>query len=134
MYQQIHTSCRECDGQGEKINAKDMCRTCNGKKIVHERKILEVHIDKGMEDGQKIVFAGEGDQVPGLEHGDIIIILEEKDHALFKRKDMDLIMKMDITLNEALTGFKKSIKTLDNRQIIVSSHPGRNLFLSHDLF
>lgn len=126
MYQQIHTSCRECDGQGEKINAKDMCKTCNGKKIVHERKILEVHIDKGMEDGQKISFAGEGDQSPGLEPGDIIIILEEKDHNLFKRKDMDLIMKIDITLNEALTGFKKSIKTLaaDGRQIIISSLPG----------
>lgn len=126
MYQQIHTACRECDGQGEKINAKDMCKTCNGKKIVHERKILEVHIDKGMEDGQKITFAGEGDQTPGLESGDIIIILEEKDHALYKRKDMDLVMKIDITLSEALTGFRKSVKTLssDGRQIVVSSLPG----------
>jgi len=52
MYQQIHTSCRECDGNGERINEKDKCQTCKGKKIVHERKILEVHIDKGMDDGQ----------------------------------------------------------------------------------
>lgn len=124
MYQQIHTSCRECDGKGEKINAKDVCKTCNGKKIVHERKIIEVHIDKGMEDGQKIPFMGEGDQSPGLEPGDIIIILDEKEHPLFKRKDMDLFIKMDITLAEALTGFKKSIKTLDDRQIIISSLPG----------
>jgi len=124
MYQQIHTSCRECDGNGERINEKDKCQTCKGKKIVHERKILEVHIDKGMEDGQKISFTGEGDQSPGLEPGDILIILEEKDHATFKRKDMDLFMKMDITLNEALCGFKKSIKTLDNRHLIISSLPG----------
>ena len=34
-----------------------------GKKVVRERKILEVHIDKGMKDGQKITFSGEGDQV-----------------------------------------------------------------------
>jgi len=124
MYQQIHTSCRECDGQGEKINAKDMCKTCNGKKIVHERKILEVHIDKGMEDGQKITFYGEGDQSPGLEPGDIIIILEEKDHATFKRKDMDLFIKIDLNLNEALCGFKKTIKTLDNRVLVISTLPG----------
>lgn len=124
MYQQIHTQCRECDGQGEKINPKDKCVTCNGKKIVHERKILEVHIDKGMEDGQKISFHGEGDQSPGLEPGDILIILEEKEHAVFKRKDMDLFMKIDINLNEALCGFKKVIKTLDKRQIIISSLPG----------
>jgi len=124
MYQQIHTTCRECDGQGEKINAKDMCKTCNGKKIVHERKILEVHIDKGMEDGQKISFSGEGDQSPGLEPGDIIIILEEKEHATFKRKDMDLFVKIDINLNEALCGFKKTIKTLDNRMLVISALPG----------
>ena len=34
-----------------------------GKKVVRERKILEVHITKGMKDGQKITFSGEGDQV-----------------------------------------------------------------------
>jgi len=124
MYQQIHTSCRDCDGNGEKINPKDMCKTCNGKKIVHERKILEVHIDKGMEDGQKITFYGEGDQSPGLEPGDIIIILEEKEHSLFKRKEMDLFMKMELNLNEALCGFRRSIKTLDSRLLVISSLTG----------
>lgn len=124
MYQQIHTACRECDGQGEKINPKDMCKTCQGRKIVQERKILEVHIDKGMEDGQKITFYGEGDQSPGLEPGDIIIILEEKEHAVFKRKDMDLVLKMEINLNEALCGFKRTIKTLDSRIIIISTLAG----------
>ena len=42
-------------------------------------------VDKGMEDGQKVTFSGEGDQEPGLEPGDIIIVLDEKAHALFKR-------------------------------------------------
>ncbi len=47
MIQQIRAHCSECDGQGEKINQKDKCKTCDGKKIVRERKIIEVHIDKG---------------------------------------------------------------------------------------
>lgn len=51
---------------------------------VRDRKILEVHIDKGMHDGQKIVFNGEGDQEPGLEPGDIVVLLEEKDHPVYK--------------------------------------------------
>merc|ERR1712013_798810 len=45
-----------------------------------------------------------GDQEPGLEPGDIIIILDEKAHTLFKRNGSDLVMKMDISLTEALTG------------------------------
>ena len=46
-------------------------------------KILEVHIDKSMKDGQKITFYGEGDQESGLEPGDSIIVLDQKDHAVF---------------------------------------------------
>jgi len=125
MYQQVHAKCRDCDGQGERFKSeKDICKTCSGKKVVTERKILEVHVDKGMEDGQKIVFNGEGDQVPGLEPGDIIIVLEERDHALYKRSNMDLVMKMNINLTEALCGFQKTLKTLDGRILVITSHPG----------
>jgi len=44
------------------INERDRCKTCVGKKVTQEVKILEVHIDKGMKDGQKITMRGEGDQ------------------------------------------------------------------------
>jgi hypothetical protein len=47
---------------GEVISEKDRCSTCRGKKVVNQTKILEVHIDKGMKEGQKIYFRGEGDQ------------------------------------------------------------------------
>jgi DnaJ-class molecular chaperone len=47
---------------GKMFSDKDRCRACHGKKIVRENKVLEVHIDKGMKNGQKIVFHGEGDQ------------------------------------------------------------------------
>lgn len=53
-------------------------------KVIRERKILEVNVDKGMVDGQKITFNGEGDQEPGLEPGDIIIVLDEKEHRVYK--------------------------------------------------
>lgn len=47
-------------------------------KVVTERKILEVHITKGMRNGQKITFHGEADEAPGVMPGDIIFIVEEK--------------------------------------------------------
>lgn len=84
MVQQIQSVCSECQGEGERINPKDRCKNCSGKKTVRERKILEVHVDKGMQDGEQIRFGGEGDQVPGLEPGDILIVLDEKEHETFK--------------------------------------------------
>ncbi|CAF3456478.1 unnamed protein product [Rotaria socialis] len=124
MIQQMRSHCSDCEGQGEKIDAKDKCKTCDGKKIARERKIIEVHIDKGMEDGKKITFSGEGDQEPGLQSGDIVVVLDEKEHSTFKRDKTDLHMKMQVTLIESLCGFQKVIKTLDNRQLVITSLPG----------
>lgn len=124
MIQQIQSMCQECRGQGERINPKDRCKTCQGRKTIRDRKILEVHVDKGMVDGQKITFAGEGDQEPGLEPGDIIIVLDEKDHEIFKRSGNDLIMRMNIELIEALCGFQRVIRTLDDRDLVITAIPG----------
>ncbi|KAL0271412.1 UNVERIFIED_CONTAM: hypothetical protein PYX00_008518 [Menopon gallinae] len=124
IIQQIQSMCRECQGKGEYINPKDRCKTCGGNKTVREQKIIEVNVDKGMSDGQKILFTGEGDQEPGLEAGDIIVVLEEKEHGIFKRSDDDLIMRINLDLVESLCGFQKIIKTLDARDLVITSVPG----------
>ena len=46
--QQMQSVCSDCEGQGERINPKDRCKDCSGRKITRESKVLEVHIDKGM--------------------------------------------------------------------------------------
>lgn len=89
-----------------------------------ENKVLSFPV--GMKDGQKIVFHGEGDQEPDLEPGDVIIVLDQKDHGVFQRRGHDLVTKMRIQLSEALCGFKKTIETLDNRVLVISSRPGRS--------
>ncbi|XP_067653821.1 dnaJ homolog subfamily A member 1-like [Haliotis asinina] len=124
MVQQVQSRCSECRGQGEIINPKLRCKTCQGNKVVKERKILEVHVDKGMKDQQQIRFTAEGDQEPGLEPGDIIIVLDQKPHGTFQRHGNDLIMKMNIDLVEALCGFVRPIETLDQRVLKITSHPG----------
>lgn len=124
LIQQIQSMCSECKGQGEKINSKDRCKTCQGKKTVRSRKILEVHVDPGMVDGQKITFSGEGDQEPGYQPGDIVIVLDEQEHPLFKRSGHDLILRKHIELVESLCGFQKVIHTLDDRDLLITVIPG----------
>lgn len=124
LIQQQESICRNCHGQGEIINAKDRCKQCNGKKTLRDRNILEVNIEKGMRDKQRIMFNGQGNQEPGLQPGDIIIILNQKKHDVFKRVEHDLLMLMELQLVEALCGFQKVIKTLDGRDLVITHLPG----------
>jgi DnaJ family protein A protein 2 len=124
MIQQIQSPCDECSGTGEIMNAKDRCTNCKGKKILPEKKFLEVHIDKGMKGGQSITFSGESDQSPGAETGDVIIMIEEKPHERFKRQDTDLITEVELDLLTALGGGSFSVKHLDDHALVISISPG----------
>ncbi len=74
--------------------------------------------------GQKVVFSGEGDQAPGIIPGDIIIVIEEKEHDRFKRKGQDLYVNVNIELLTALAGGQIAIPHLDDRVLLVHILPG----------
>ncbi|XP_033113154.1 dnaJ homolog subfamily A member 2-like [Anneissia japonica] len=124
MVQQQQSVCSECRGEGEVMRESDKCRECDGRKTIKETKILDVHVEKGMRDGQKIYLRGEGDQQPDVEPGDIIIILDQKEHDVFKRQGVDLHIKHKISITEALCGFSFKLTHLDGRELIVKSHAG----------
>jgi len=124
MVQQIQQPCNECEGTGEMMNPKDRCKTCNGKKTISERKVLEVHIDKGMKSGQQIKFNGESDQSPGIVPGDVVIMIDEKPHERFQRKGDDLFCEAEVDLLTALGGGDFSIEHLDERALHVVIVPG----------
>merc|ERR1719351_580231 len=123
MLQQMQVPCAVCDQRGEIVGGPK-CKACKGKRTVREKKILEIKVEKGMPSKHKFRFSGEGDHEPGKEPGDIIIQLEEKPHDLYQRHGRDLSMRMDVSLSESLCGFKRVLKTLDKRDIIIQTKPG----------
>ncbi|RKO99905.1 hypothetical protein CXG81DRAFT_13870 [Caulochytrium protostelioides] len=126
MIQQMQQACPECNGEGEMIAAKDRCGACHAKKVTTERKILDVYIDKGMASGQKITFAKEGDQSPSIdEPGDVVIVLEQKPDATFRREGSDLHMDdVKVDLLTAVAGGAFDITHLDGRKLVVRIIPG----------
>ena len=124
MIQRFQTVCSDCQGEGEIIRDKDRCKQCNGKKTIVERKVLHVHVDKGVKSGQKIDFRGEGDQMPGVLPGDVQFEIEQKPHPRFKRKDDDLFYMAEIDLVTALAGGTIHIEHLDDRWLSVDIEPG----------
>jgi len=125
LVQQVAIPCSDCMGEGEIIKEKDRCGHCRSAKIVEQKKIFEVYIDKGMHNKHKITFSGEGDQMPGIIPGDIVLSINEKEHPIFKRSGDDLIMNKELTLCEALCGFEFQLIHLDKRIIHIHSLPNR---------
>jgi DnaJ family protein B protein 4 len=63
-----------------------------------------------------------GDQVEGGTQ-DLHFIVKEKPHVLFERDGDDIIHKVEITLKEALTGWRRTVQTIDGKQVTVE-HTG----------
>ncbi|KAI8346639.1 DnaJ domain-containing protein [Mortierella sp. GBAus27b] len=90
-----------------------------------KEKILTIDVKPGWKAGTKIRFPREGDEFPNGAIQDIVFTLEEKPHTIFTRQGNDLVMNVELTLLEALTGFSKTIKTLDGRTLPVSASGSR---------
>ncbi|XP_054781039.1 chaperone protein dnaJ A6-like [Prosopis cineraria] len=124
MIQQMQHVCPDCRGTGEVISERDKCPPCKGNKVTQEKKVLEVHVEKGMQQGQKIVFEGQADEAPDTIAGDIVFIVQVKEHPKFKRKHDDLYVEHNLSLTEALCGFQFVITHMDGRQLLIKSNPG----------
>jgi DnaJ family protein A protein 2 len=124
MIQRFQTVCPDCNGEGEIIKEKDKCKQCNGKKTTVDRKVLHVHVDKGVRSGTKVEFRGEGDQAPGVQAGDVVFEIEQKPHARFTRREDDLLYNCDIELVTALAGGTIYIEHLDDRWLAIEILPG----------
>ena len=129
--QQVQTRCPQCKGTGKSVEAKYRCKPCRGDGLVRKKQTIEVVIEKGMMDGQRLTFHGMADEAVGKVTGDVVIVLDEKPASgfSFKRKGMDLIMQEEINLSEALTGFKRVVKHLDGRDIGTTRYA--SVFLLH---
>ncbi|KAJ4895672.1 Chaperone protein dnaJ 3 [Raphanus sativus] len=124
MIQQMQHACNECKGTGETINDRDRCPQCKGDKVVPEKKVLEVNVEKGMLHSQKITFEGQADEAPDTVTGDIVFVIQQKEHPKFKRKGEDLFVEHTLSLTEALCGFSFVLTHLDGRNLLIKSNPG----------
>ncbi|WWC86485.1 uncharacterized protein L201_001362 [Kwoniella dendrophila CBS 6074] len=96
-----------------------------------EEKILEVAYKAGWKKGTKIKFAGAGNEDEYGQSQTVTFVVEEKPHNRFERVDDDLIIKLNITLSQALLGpegggaISKEVEQLDGKRIDVSTPEGQ---------
>jgi len=82
-------------------------------------------VERGAEDGQQVIFRGVAlEQGTGDVPGDVSFVLQERRHARWQRRGLDLYLECPITLLEALAGYQVAFEHLDRRTLYVKSRPG----------
>lgn len=81
--------------------------------------ILTIDIKPGWKKGTKITFPEKGNEQRGIIPSDLVFIIDEKPHGVFKRDGNDLIITQKISLIEALVGYTAQVTTLDGRNLTV---------------
>lgn len=106
------TACPTCGGEGRVV--KDRCPSCYGEGIKQGEVTVKVTVPAGVQDGNYLTLRGQGNAGPrGGAPGDLIVVIEEKEHDLFVRQGDDIIYSLSVSFPDMVLGTKVDVPTLD---------------------
>ncbi|MFF7710524.1 molecular chaperone DnaJ [Pseudomonas sp. NPDC007930] len=110
----VQQTCPRCHGQGRIIS--DPCDSCHGEGRVEEFKTLSVKVPAGVDTGDRIRLAGEGEAgAHGGPTGDLYVVISVREHAIFQRDGKHLFCEVPIAFTDAALGGELEVPTLDGR-------------------
>ena len=110
----VQQTCPHCHGQGKTIS--DPCNSCNGQGRTQEQKTLSVKVPEGVDNGDRIRLAGEGEAgEQGGPSGDLYVQMHIKPHPIFEREESDLYCDMPISMVTATLGGEIEVPTLNGK-------------------
>jgi len=123
--------CHACDGLGEVILEK--CPLCGGDGRIREEKTVGVTIPAGVSEGQYLTVSGEGNVGKrGGQPGDLIVIIQEKEHKYFNRDRENLYYDLQLSVSQAALGTEIEVPIIDGKvklKIPSGTQPGKKLML-----
>jgi molecular chaperone DnaJ len=107
-------TCHHCGGTGQFI--KEKCTTCGGSGRVKKRKKIHVKIPAGIDDGQQLRVAGQGEAgINGGPPGDLYIVFRVEPHEFFERDGDDIYCEIPLTFAQAALGDEIEVPTLHGK-------------------
>lgn len=115
--------CPRCGGEGSTL--RDLCKTCEGDGRVSETETISVKVPPGVRNGNYIPLRGMGDAGPrGGPSGDLVVLIEEKDHAVFERDGDDLTLDLPVSFTTLALGGKVQAPTIENEPVTLEVAAG----------
>jgi molecular chaperone DnaJ len=113
----VQQTCPTCRGTGKQI--KDPCGVCYGQGRVQENKTLSAKIPAGVDTGDRIRLAGEGEAGEfGGPAGDLYVQVQVKDHEIFTRDGANLYCEVPISFPTACLGGELEVPTLNGKVLL----------------
>lgn len=113
----VQQTCPTCRGTGKQI--KDPCGKCYGQGRVQETKTLSVKVPAGVDTGDRIRLAGEGEAGErGGPAGDLYVQIQVKSHEIFTRDGASLYCEVPISFTTACLGGEIEVPTLDGKVML----------------
>ncbi|MCK9635191.1 molecular chaperone DnaJ [Methylobacter sp. Wu8] len=113
----VQQTCPTCRGSGKQI--KDPCGVCYGQGRVQENKTLSAKIPAGVDTGDRIRLAGEGEAGEhGGPAGDLYVQVQVKDHEIFTRDGANLYCEVPISFPTACLGGELEVPTLNGKVLL----------------
>ncbi|MEN8177459.1 MAG: molecular chaperone DnaJ [Pseudomonadota bacterium] len=113
----VQQTCPRCHGKGTMI--ADPCPSCRGQGRVEEHKTLSVKVPPGVDTGDRIRLAGEGEAGEhGGPPGDLYVQVNVKSHDIFSREDSHLFCEVPISFTTAALGGELEVPTLDGKVML----------------
>ncbi len=110
----VQQTCPTCRGQGQII--EEPCHSCHGRGTKEETKTLSVKIPAGVDTGDRIRLAGEGEAgAMGGPAGDLYVQVSVREHSLFHRDGRNLYCDVPISIVDAALGGELEVPTLEGR-------------------
>jgi len=110
----VQQTCPTCRGKGKTIS--EPCSKCHGQGRVEETKTLSVKVPPGVDTGDRIRLAGEGEAGgDGGPSGDLYVQVSVKEHEFFQRDGRNLYCEVPISIFDACLGGEIEVPTLDGR-------------------
>ncbi|QMU21352.1 molecular chaperone DnaJ [Gordonia rubripertincta] len=104
--------CQDCQGTGSRID--DPCSDCSGSGVKNRTRTINVRIPAGVEDGQRIRLAGQGEAGRrGAPSGDLYVVVHVTPHKQFTRSGNDLRVQLPVRISELVLGATVSVPTLE---------------------
>jgi DnaJ family protein A protein 2 len=105
--------CGECRGRGQRV--AETCGDCRGKRVVEREMALDVRIEPGMQEGDRLVFAGACSESPDFgAPGDVVLVIrgvaETGGDVTWERQGADLVAVLEFSLAESLLGWERRME------------------------